>query len=130
MLNLKPGDLISCKIQSSTIVIPYRKYDEIKTFTIVSATEHGYYVFVPHFYYLNGCVKVNSIRIKNLNIDKKYMDENIAYVQENFIFALVKKQDGLCCKICFEFFPYAVPNQEDKETLICYACRQRPNYNK
>ena len=124
MLNLKVGDLVSCKIQLSTIVIPYRMFDELKTFVIVAATEHGYWLFVPHYYYLKGCVKVNNTRIKNLGIDKKYMDENIVYVQENFVFAVVKKQDGLCCKKCFDFFPYAVPNQEDKETLICFSCRQ------
>lgn len=42
-------------------------------------------------------------------------------------FKIVKqKRDysaGLKCKSCREDFPFAVPNQPDGETLVCWGCR-------
>lgn len=32
-------------------------------------------------------------------------------------------RDGLNCKRCKEFYPYAEANQEDGKTLICFSCR-------
>lgn len=37
--------------------------------------------------------------------------------------SLDEDRDGLNCTKCKEFYPYAEPNQEDKRTLICFACR-------
>jgi hypothetical protein len=34
-----------------------------------------------------------------------------------------REQDGCTCVKCQNFYPYAIPNQEDGETLICYGCR-------
>lgn len=36
---------------------------------------------------------------------------------------LPEDRDGLPCIKCKEFYPYAVANQEDGKTLICFACR-------
>jgi hypothetical protein len=36
---------------------------------------------------------------------------------------LPKDRDGLNCIRCKEFYPYAVSNQEDGKTLICFSCR-------
>lgn len=33
------------------------------------------------------------------------------------------KKDGCTCKVCKQFSPYSEPNQSDKKTFICYACR-------
>lgn len=34
-----------------------------------------------------------------------------------------REKDGCDCATCKQFFPYAEPNQDDKETFICYGCR-------
>ena len=31
--------------------------------------------------------------------------------------------NGCTCKKCLDIFPYAIPNQSDKKTFICWACR-------
>ena len=125
MPKLKPGDTISCRVKSALIVSPYRSYDEIKTFTIIASDDHGYYLYVPHYYCLKGCVVADQYRCKKLGIDKKYIGEDIIHIQENMIASVDRKQDGIVCKICREFFPYAAANQEDG-TLICFSCRQNP----
>ena|SRR5271157_146437 len=125
MPKLKVGDTISCRVKSALIVSPYRAYDEIKSFVIVATDEHGYYLFVPHYLLLKNSFVVDKYKIKNLNIDKKYLDENAVYIQENLVASVQARNDGLACKICREFFPYSVANQDDG-TLICYACRQNP----
>ena len=124
-MRLNVGDTISCRIRSSSIVGPYKNYDEIKSFMIVAVDDHGYYLYVPHYYCLSGCVVANEYRCKNLNIDKKYLHEDIIYIKENMVAAVECKQDGLQCKICGEFFPYSVANQGDG-SLICYSCRLNP----
>jgi len=68
---------------------------------------------------------VNQTRCKALNIDPKFLDEEMVYIKENIVASVVTRQDGLQCKICKEFFPYSVANQEDG-CLVCYSCRQNP----
>lgn len=125
MPRLNVGDTICCKIKSAVIVSPYKTYDEIKSFVIVATSEHGYYLFIPHYYYLNNCVVADKYRCKSLDIELRYLDENIIYIQENLVVSVESKKDGMTCKICKEFYPYAVANQED-DTLICYSCYQNP----
>ena len=36
-----------------------------------------------------------------------------------------KYKDGMFCRNCHSYFPYAEPNQPDG-TLICYSCRNNP----
>lgn len=125
MPKLNVGDTISCRLRSANIVGPYRSYDEIKTFVIVAVDEQGYYLYVPHYIYINDCVVADFYRCKALGIDSKYINENIVYILENMIASVERKQDGLQCKICREFFPYSVANQADG-SLVCYSCRQNP----
>jgi hypothetical protein len=125
MTKLKPGDRVDCRVKASTIVSPYKSYDEIRTFEIVAIDNHGYYLYVPHYYSLKGTTVANRYQCGALGIDKKFLDENIVYIQENMIAHVHEKMDGLSCKICREFFRYAAPNQGDG-SLICYSCRQNP----
>lgn len=125
MTKLKPGDRVDCRVKASTIVSPYRSYDEIKTFEIVAVDGPGYYLYVPHYYLLKGTVVADKYKCKNLNIDKKFLDENIIFIQESMIVNVQSRLDGLSCVLCKEFYPYAEPNRGDG-TLICYSCRQNP----
>jgi hypothetical protein len=125
MTKLKPGDRVDCRVKASTIVSPYKSYDEVKTFEIVAKDDRGYYLYVPHYYVLKGTVVADQYRCKNLGIDKKFLNENIVHIQENMIANVQSKLDGLVCVVCKEFFPYAEPNRGDG-TLICYSCRQNP----
>ena len=125
MTKLKPGDRVDCRVKASTIVSPYRSYDEVKTFEIVSVDDHGSWLYVPHYYYLKDTKVADRYRLKNLGIDKKFLNENIVHIQENLVAGIRARMDGMACKLCKEFYPYAQGNQEDG-TLICYSCRQNP----
>ena len=125
MTKLKPGDRVDCRVKASAIVSPYRSYDEIKTFEIVAVSDHGYYLYIPHYYLLKGTEIADKYKCKKLGIDSKFLDENIIHIQENVIAGIQARLDGLCCVICKEFFPYAEANRGDG-TLICYSCRRNP----
>jgi hypothetical protein len=122
---LKPGDRVDCKVKSATIVSPYTNYDEIKTFEIVAVDDQGYYLYVPHYYFLKGTKIADRYRLKKLGINKKFLDENIIHIQENMVAGVQSRLDGMTCQICKDFYPYARGNQEDG-TLICFSCRQNP----
>lgn len=125
MTKLKPGDRVDCRVKASTIVSPYKSYDEIKTFEIVATDDHGFYLYVPHYYPLKGTVTADQYRCKNLGIDKRFLNENIVYIQGNLVSSVQSKMDGMVCRICRDFFPYAEANQEDG-SLTCFSCRQNP----
>lgn len=125
MPQLKKGDTVSCRVKSASIVGPYRSYDEIISFVIVATDDKGYYLYVPHHYYINGSVVATQYLSSVLGIDNKFLNENIVYISENLVASVERRQDGLNCKICKEFFFYAEANQDDG-TLICYACRANP----
>lgn len=125
MTKLKPGDRVDCRVKASTIVSPYRSYDEIKTFEVVAIDSHGIWLYIPHYYVLKGTKVADQWTVKNLCIDKRFMGENIIQIQEGMVANVQARLDGIACKICKEFFPYAEGNQEDG-TLICYSCRQNP----
>lgn len=125
MAKLKPGDRVDCRVKASTIVSPYKSYDEIKTFEIIAIDSHGFYLYVPHYYSIHGTSIANQYQCKALGIDKKFLDENMIYIQGNMVAAVHEKMDGMTCKTCREFYRYAASNQADG-TLICYSCRQNP----
>lgn len=125
MTKLKPGDRVDCRVKASTIVSPYKSYDEIKTFEIVATDDHGFYLYVPHYYGLKGTSIADKYQCKALGIDQKFLNEEMIYVQGNMIAAVHETMDGIVCKICREFYQYATSNQSDG-TLICYSCRQNP----
>src|SRR5277367_3695388 len=119
MPKLKTGNIIRCRVKSAVIVGPYESYDEIKTFAIVATDKHGYYLFIPNYFSLKGSIVADQSRCKTLNIDKRFLNEEI------MVASVERTLDGLACKICREFFFYAEANQEDG-TLICFSCRQNP----
>lgn len=123
MAKLKPGDKIDVRIKAATIVSPYKEYDEVRTFEIVSIDAHGYYVFVPAYVNISKSMIADVYQCKHLGIDKRFLDEQIIYIQENQIYRVSAVLDGMSCTVCQEFYPMAEPNQENG-SLICYACRR------
>ncbi len=126
MVRLKPGDRVNCRIKDCEIVVSYKDYDEIKTFEVVAVEDDGIWLFVPNYYIIKDTVRVDHRRAKRLNIDPRFIDENMTYVRESKVCAVVYVMDGMCCSLCQEFYQMAQPNQEDEKTFICWACRQNP----
>lgn len=125
MANLKPGDRVDCRLKNAIIVSPYKEYDEVLTFEIVATDKYGYYLYVPSYYFVKGTFKADTYQCKNLVIEKRFLDTEIVYIQENLIDKVSAILDGLRCKKCQDFFVMATPNQEDG-TLICWSCRNNP----
>lgn len=125
MAKLKPGDRVDCRVKQATIVSPYKDYDEMRTFEIVAGDKHGYYLYVPSYIHIKNQVKADKYQCEHLGINKKFLGENIVYIQENLICRISSILDGMSCSKCGDFFQMAEPNQEDG-TLICYACRFNP----
>lgn len=123
MTKLNPGDRVDCRVKSATIVSPYKSYDEILTFEVIARDANGYYLYVPHYFYLIESVVADQYRCKTLGIDKRFLNENMVYIQENMIDHVHEAMTGIKCCKCLEFYNYAVPNQFDG-TLICWSCRQ------
>lgn len=125
MTKLKPGDRVDCRVKASTIVSPYKSYDEIETFLVVAVDDDGCYLYVPHYYYLKGTFVADKYDCKTLDIDKKFDGENIVYILESLITGIHERPQGLVCVKCKEFYLYAEPNRGDG-TLICFSCRRNP----
>lgn len=125
MAKLKPGDRVDCHVREATIVSPYKGYDEIRTFEIVAVDKYGYYLYVPPYYTLKSTSKADKNRCKQLGIDKRFLDADIIFIQENLISKVVSELDGMTCTKCGEFYAMSSPNQDDG-TLICYSCRFNP----
>lgn len=129
MTRLHPGDRVDCRVKSSTIVSPYKNYDEIKTFEIVAVASGnaGYYLYVPQYYALRETFIADKYACKRLRIDKRFLDENIVHIDESMVAHVHAKLDGMKCSKCEDFYPFAEPNQPN-DTLICWNCRQYPSY--
>lgn len=124
MARLKPGDRVDCRVKSGIIVSPYRDYEETVTLEIIGVDKHGYYLYVPQYYSLKASETLESYDAKKLNIDKKFVGEEIIYIRDNVI-CKVESLDGCKCAKCGEFYHMAQPNQDDG-TLICWSCRANP----
>jgi hypothetical protein len=126
MARLKPGDRVDCRISLSAIISPYDPdYDEVKTFEIVSKDKSGYYLFIPRYILLKGTMAADKYLCKKLGIDKRFLDEQIIYLQEGMIYKIHSIMDGCVCTKCNDFYYQAQPNREDG-TLICWSCRRDP----
>lgn len=125
---LKPGDLIDCHIASGLIINKknHQDYSEIKTFEIIGTNEHGYYVFVPNYFFIKNLIKITPHLCKSSNISSKYIGENGLHILSNLIYKINSIMDGITCEICKEFHHQSAPNQSD-DTFICWSCRQN-NY--
>ena len=123
MSDLKPGDRISCRVRFNCIINPYDPdYDQVKTFEIVSKDDFGCFVYIPYYLYFNDSQIADSYLCKLLNIDNRFMNEKILYVQDKMIYKIVSILDGCFCAMCHEFYQFSEPNQNDG-TLICWSCR-------
>lgn len=123
---LKTCDTISCMIRDALIVNPYEKYDEIQSFIIISKNNEGFYLFVPHYFNLKDSYVLEQNKSKRLQIDKKYIGENIVYIQNRMVGSIISIYEGLTCSVCKEVCPWAEANQPDGNTFHCYNCRSNP----
>lgn len=125
MASLKPGDRIECRVKDSSITSPYKEYDEIITFEIVAVEKYGYYVYVPPYLAIHKTFKADKYQCQHLEIDKRFLDADILYLNSSMVYKVKAVMDGLTCANCEEFFAMAEPNQENG-TLICWSCRNNP----
>lgn len=125
---LNPGDRVNCKIREGVIVNSYdSKYDEINTFEIISGDPSGYYIFVPQYLRLKGSIYLKQYDAVSLRIHKKFVGEQILYIEQSMIFSIKNKIDGCYCVQCGEFYHMAGPNQADG-SMICWTCRKYRTY--
>ena len=123
VIELKPGDIVSCAIRSGIIVSSYGTYDEIRSFAIITAYEnYGYYLFVPCYITLNNSEIADTRKCKEFSIEMKYLNESIVWIVSSVISSVVSINKGMICKNCKESCLYAEPNQFDG-SFICYSCR-------
>jgi hypothetical protein len=122
-MKLKAGDTITCKLKDAVVVSPYSDFDETKSFLIIAVDTLGYYLYVPHYFYVKYSVVVDKYKCRNLGIELKFLDEEMVYIQDNMVNTIERQLDGMSCQKCKEFFQYAKPNQTDG-SLICYICLQ------
>lgn len=125
MFNLKAGDKVEVRIKAGTIRSSFDEYDEIRTFEIVAHDNEGYYLFVPHYIYLNEGSIASEARCRSLGIDRAFIGENITYILASYICKVVSMMDGMKCSRCRDFFGMAAPNQRDG-TFLCKACIENP----
>lgn len=123
MTKLKPGDRVDVHINLYAIVGPYDPdYNEVKTFEVVAADRSGYYVYIPCYVMIKGSIAADSHLCKQLGIDKKFLNEQIIFIEERMINKINYIMDGCLCIKCQDFHYQALPNQENGE-FICWSCR-------
>lgn len=125
MLALKPGDRVNCKIKDNKIVNAYDDFDNIKTFEVIAVSENGYILFVPQYVFIGDSIIVNAYRCNIMNINLRFLNEQMVYIHEKNVFELSEKLDGFICDVCQEFVSMASVNQEGG-TFVCWSCRQHP----
>lgn len=126
MTKLKPGDRINCRIKKDVIVSPYAgDYDDTRTFEIIGKDPYGYYLFVPYHISLKDSASIDQDACDFLQIDDRFIGEQIIYIQESMICKVSSQIDGCACKKCKEFFHMAEPNQKDG-SMLCWQCRTYP----
>lgn len=125
MGHLKTGDKISCRLKDGVIVGAYEAYDETKTFAIVAIGDYGYYLYVPYYYLVKNTIVMDRYCLKRMDIDPRFLGENMVHITESMVNQVVQRLDGLFCSICQTFCQYAVANLED-DTFTCFSCRQNP----
>jgi len=125
MTDLKAGDRIACRVKSGSIVSAYTDYDDTITLEIVSCGNEGYYVYVPHFLYLNGTSALDASRARRLGIAPRFIGEKVIHVSPIQIAKIVSQMDGLKCDRCQDFHLMAEPNQPDGG-FLCWSCRKNP----
>lgn len=125
MAELKPGDIISCLIKDKVIVSTYKEHDTIQDFEILATDFYGYYLYVPHYCYLEETFEADDIQCFRLGIDPKFTNSNIIYIQGSMVHCIKSILDGMICKNCREFYQYSEANQAD-QSFICFSCKFNP----
>lgn len=129
MVQLHIGDRISCKIKDLLLVSPYSDYDEIKVLEIIALDDSnsGYFTYVPYYIRIKQSEKITDSLLKTLKLHKKYLNENLLFINNSMIHAIDSHMDGLTCKKCNEYYRLSEANQEDGN-FICWTCRTYRTY--
>lgn len=123
MVKLKPGDQILCRLKNDTIVNPYDSdFDSVKSFNIIGVDDCGYYLFIPPYTFVKGSVKADFVFVKQNKLNKKYLGDEILYIDERYVYKIKSQLDGYVCYRCKDFFHQATTNQENG-SFICWSCR-------
>lgn len=125
MTRLKQGDRVVCKLNLGKLVNCNESFDEKKIFEIIGLDEHGYCVYVPSYFNLNGSYTINQSDCNLYKINIKFFGDQMFYVNDSQIYAVDSLLDGMFCKKCKEFFKMSCANQPDG-TLICWSCKLNP----
>lgn len=126
MVDLKPGDCISCRVNQYIIVSPYHHpYDDVVTFEIIALDNRGYYLYIPSHIMIKGSAVLDRVLCRQLSINKRFLGEQFIYILANLVDQVKYVMDGISCCKCQDFFYMAEPNQDDG-TLLCWSCRANP----
>lgn len=124
-MHLQIGDVVNCKIYKEIVVDINSDYDFIKSFEVVQVDDSNCYLYVPQFSYVKDTFVIDSWSANQLNIDDKFIDEQILLIKKSWIVSIKQKIDGAFCKKCKEFFHQANSNMPDN-SFLCFLCRTYP----
>jgi len=127
MAPLKAGDTITCFIKHSKVVCSYTDSDNQIDLEIVARDSSGYFLYVPHYIYLDGTKEITNIDVRVLKINSKFLGSKMLYIETALVGKVKKTLDGMTCSSCLQYYDYAAPNQPDG-TLVCFSCRAYPYY--
>lgn len=124
------GDFIFCRVSSDGKIVFDIDFDDtrykqfsVKSLEVVGIFNQYYIIVAPNC--IHAAHIVDEEFLQEHNIDVKFLYETVTFVRE---IAVGGRQhfdpylSPLSCKICKEYFPYALSNQTDG-TLICWVCR-------
>lgn len=130
MYNL--GDIITvlCDIDGQPVAIPenYSYHFKRKFKLIGKGSPFGTEVFLVELHYSSPFgIKLSLVDYNNFEIIETISKNDYTLIKcfpivKSAIVMDQKKSEGLNCKKCNDYYPYAEPNQQDG-SLICYSCR-------
>ncbi len=126
------GDHVVCKLRDSALAARHEKSDSKIILTIagrimLDENTWEYVAYVPEYEapMIKSTFKIRPELAKRYGMHPKYIGELGVTLRKNNIIRISRKQDGMSCCNCDEFYDKAGPNQEDG-SLICWSCRQNP----
>lgn len=137
------GDRLLCRVnQDGTVIFDVDwsnpKYSQFKAqlYEVIGILRDFYIILVPEnitnssIINSEAVVKWTKIHSKNVQIDPKHFGSHVFLIQEKSIGGrevIDPYATALMCRICLDYFPWAVANQADG-SLICWVCRSTRNY--
>ena len=118
------GDKVVCLISKRTIVSAYSEFEMKVILEVIALYADGLLLYIPKHIRLDDCIDITKTNIEKFGIAKKFIGSRCFYITEHKVAKIYAKLDGMCCQRCKEFFPMAVPNQEDGKTMLCFLCRK------